>query len=189
MYLCLDEEGVQGLAASRITASKRRSSEAMARLTGGSSQSTVHDGRGGHATLRTPHLGDVDASYSSNVCVRHQKKRSIYLVFIAHMCDVICRSSWSVRKPDNVLDLLDAWLPLLPEWILHNILEQIVLPALTNEVENWNPLTDTVPIHAWIHPWLPLMSIKFTINLPLSFPSSFFKFLVLCHIIVQCLFL
>lgn len=25
------------------------------------------------------------------------------------------------------------------------------------EVEAWNPLTDPVPIHSWIHPWLPLM--------------------------------
>lgn len=28
------------------------------------------------------------------------------------------------------------------------------------KVENWNPLTDTVPIHSWIHPWLPLMQAR-----------------------------
>lgn len=33
----------------------------------------------------------------------------------------------------------------------------LVLPKLTLEVEDWNPLTDTVPIHTWIHPWLPLL--------------------------------
>lgn len=27
-------------------------------------------------------------------------------------------------------------------------------------MENWNPLTDTVPIHSWIHPWLPLMQAR-----------------------------
>lgn len=27
-------------------------------------------------------------------------------------------------------------------------------------MENWNPLTDTVPIHSWIHPWLPLMQVR-----------------------------
>jgi len=26
-------------------------------------------------------------------------------------------------------------------------------------VDAWNPLTDTVPVHAWIHPWLPLMGM------------------------------
>lgn len=48
-------------------------------------------------------------------------------------------------------------MPLLPNWILENILDMLVLPKLTLEVEEWNPLTDTVPIHTWIHPWLPLL--------------------------------
>jgi tuftelin-interacting protein 11 len=66
-------------------------------------------------------------------------------------------TEWVTRQPDNIIDVLDAWLELLPEWIVNNILEQIILPRLQLEVENWNPLTDTVPIHAWLHPWLPLM--------------------------------
>lgn len=48
-------------------------------------------------------------------------------------------------------------MPLLPNWVLENILDLLVLPKLTLEVEEWNPLTDTVPIHTWIHPWLPLL--------------------------------
>lgn len=27
-------------------------------------------------------------------------------------------------------------------------------------MESWNPLTDTVPIHSWVHPWLPLMQAR-----------------------------
>lgn len=27
-------------------------------------------------------------------------------------------------------------------------------------MDNWNPLTDTVPIHSWIHPWLPLLRAR-----------------------------
>ena len=53
--------------------------------------------------------------------------------------------------------ILDAWRELLPGWMLTHIFEQLVFPKLQMEVEAWNPLTDTVPIHAWIHPWLPLM--------------------------------
>jgi tuftelin-interacting protein 11 len=66
--------------------------------------------------------------------------------------------NWVCRQPDNLIDLLEYWLPLLPSWILDNLLDMIILPKLTLEVEEWNPLTDTVPIHTWIHPWLPLMS-------------------------------
>lgn len=35
----------------------------------------------------------------------------------------------------------------------------MVIPLIL-QVDNWNPLTDTVPIHSWIHPWLPLMQAR-----------------------------
>ncbi|EZA47999.1 hypothetical protein DMN91_011683 [Ooceraea biroi] len=64
---------------------------------------------------------------------------------------------WTCRQPEPLIELLEHWMPLLPDWILENILDILVLPKLTLEVEEWNPLTDTVPIHTWIHPWLPLL--------------------------------
>ncbi|KAF7404601.1 hypothetical protein HZH66_003507 [Vespula vulgaris] len=64
---------------------------------------------------------------------------------------------WTCRQPDSLIELLEHWIPLLPGWIFENILDLLILPKLTLEVEEWNPLTDTVPIHTWIHPWLPLM--------------------------------
>ena len=45
----------------------------------------------------------------------------------------------------------------LPKWISDNILDHLIFPVLHREVESWNPLTDSVPIHSWLHPWLPLM--------------------------------
>ncbi|XP_069102141.1 tuftelin-interacting protein 11-like [Argopecten irradians] len=68
--------------------------------------------------------------------------------------------TWNVRSCDNIIDLLETWMPVLPGWVMENILDQLVLPRLLQEVENWNPLTDTMPIHAWLHPWLPLMGEK-----------------------------
>lgn len=65
---------------------------------------------------------------------------------------------WTCRQPEPLIELIEYWMPLLPSWILENILDMLVLPKLTLEVEEWNPLTDTVPIHTWIHPWLPLLS-------------------------------
>ncbi|XP_014476265.1 PREDICTED: tuftelin-interacting protein 11 [Dinoponera quadriceps] len=64
---------------------------------------------------------------------------------------------WTCRQPEPLIELIEHWMPLLPNWILENILDLLVLPKLTLEVEEWNPLTDTVPIHTWIHPWLPLL--------------------------------
>ena len=32
-----------------------------------------------------------------------------------------------------------------------------MIPRLQTELDAWNPVTDVVPVHSWIHPWLPLM--------------------------------
>ena len=39
-------------------------------------------------------------------------------------------SVWSPRQLDSLSTFLDLWRPLLPVWILANVLEQIVLPKL-----------------------------------------------------------
>ncbi|XP_043831797.1 tuftelin-interacting protein 11 isoform X2 [Dromiciops gliroides] len=69
-------------------------------------------------------------------------------------------TQWQPRNCDPMVDFLDSWVHIIPVWILDNILDQLIFPKLQKEVENWNPLTDTVPIHSWIHPWLPLMQSR-----------------------------
>ncbi|CAF1000267.1 unnamed protein product [Adineta steineri] len=64
---------------------------------------------------------------------------------------------WNPRHPDDLIDLIERWEPYLPSWIMDNILDQLIFPILHREVDQWNPLTDSIPIHSWIHPWLPLM--------------------------------
>ncbi|KAG5890818.1 hypothetical protein JTB14_008259 [Gonioctena quinquepunctata] len=71
-----------------------------------------------------------------------------------------CVSSWNVRDCDSLITLIDAWKAVLPHWIVDNILDQLVMPKLLNGVNEWNPLTDTIPIHLWIHPWIPLLDTK-----------------------------
>ena len=64
---------------------------------------------------------------------------------------------WSPRMCDPMVALLEAWSPLLPGWVLENILDQLILPRIQAEQESWDPTTDIMPVHKWIHPWLPLM--------------------------------
>ena len=98
----------------------------------------------------------IQALYKSSQCNKHQLKLPTRINIYTNC--IHRGGNWSVRHPDPVIEILEAWLPLLPEWVIRNILEQLVLPSLTAEVETWNPLTDTMPIHAWVHPWLPFMS-------------------------------
>lgn len=62
-----------------------------------------------------------------------------------------------MRDCDPVIALVEAWMPVLPQWIVENVQDQLIMPRLLQEVDCWNPLTDMVPIHAWLHPWLPIM--------------------------------
>ncbi|XP_023149944.2 tuftelin-interacting protein 11 [Amphiprion ocellaris] len=71
-----------------------------------------------------------------------------------------CVSGWQPRMVGPMVDCVEVWAPLLPLWILDHMLEQLILPRLQREVDNWNPLTDTVPIHSWVHPWLPLLQTR-----------------------------
>ncbi|KAF9433128.1 hypothetical protein BGZ76_009840 [Entomortierella beljakovae] len=66
-------------------------------------------------------------------------------------------NEWNPQDCDPVIDLLEAWeSPLLPEFIRHNIVTQLVMPKLHREVEKWTP-RDSLMLHTWIHPWLPAL--------------------------------
>ena len=56
--------------------------------------------------------------------------------------------------------LLDSWNPVLPNWMMEHILEQLILPKIRKEVDHWNPSTDLLLIHVWIHPWLPRLGME-----------------------------
>jgi tuftelin-interacting protein 11 len=69
-------------------------------------------------------------------------------------------ADWNPKNHTQMAALLDAWSSLLPEWMLDNVLEQIVLTRLTQTVTEWDPLTDIVAIHTWILPWSSILGNK-----------------------------
>lgn len=44
-----------------------------------------------------------------------------------------------------------------PTHTLQHILGMLVMPRLRTAVTQWEPRQETVPIHAWLHPWLPFL--------------------------------
>lgn len=75
-----------------------------------------------------------------------------------------CVGDWSPKQHQPMAALLDCWASLLPSWILDSVLEQLILPRLTDAVSDWDPLTDTVPIHAWILPWNIILGNKMELS-------------------------
>ena len=95
-------------------------------------------------------MGCLDAISTKSYSV------SIYLLYTIKI-EIFSSSEWNPRHPDELIDLIERWVPYLPQWIVDNILDQLIFPILQREVDQWNPLTDSIPIHSWLHPWLPLM--------------------------------
>ncbi|EDW76379.2 uncharacterized protein Dwil_GK15423 [Drosophila willistoni] len=71
-----------------------------------------------------------------------------------------CAANWPPKDYSPMAALLDAWAPLMPTWVLDSVLEQLILPRLAKGVQEWDPLTDTVPIHSWILPWHGILGPK-----------------------------
>ncbi|XP_062018577.1 septin and tuftelin-interacting protein 1 homolog 1-like [Rosa rugosa] len=82
---------------------------------------------------------------------------SPYAQLVFEIVRISGADNWQAKDPEPMLRFLEAWEKLLPPCVLNDILDHLVLPKLKDAVGVWEPCRDTLPIHVWVHPWLPLM--------------------------------
>jgi len=73
---------------------------------------------------------------------------------------VALQGQWDALDPLPAVELVHAWCPLLPMRVRSDVLD-VVLARLGRAVEEWDPRTAAIPIHQWVHPWLPLLARQF----------------------------
>jgi tuftelin-interacting protein 11 len=75
-------------------------------------------------------------------------------------------NDWDVRDPARCVTLLEAARAAYPPSVVEDLVDMFVQPKLAAAVKQWNPATDALPIHSWLHQWLPLMRSKLSALYP-----------------------
>ena len=101
---------------------------------------------------------------------RRRKQTSPYesllvLHFFPRVRDCLNRE-WDVYYPEDAINLLQSWTPVLPRWLQHKIINDVVLPRLRSAIKVFRSgggKRDSVkngiapPLHSWLFDWLSLL--------------------------------
>ncbi|CAJ1443881.1 unnamed protein product [Effrenium voratum] len=79
--------------------------------------------------------------------------------------------AWSPRDFEPCLRLMEKCTQVLQAQVAESLVAEVVLPRLRAEIEEWDPRVDAVPVHLWLHPWLPVLGQR----LDLLWPAVRFK--------------
>jgi tuftelin-interacting protein 11 len=87
----------------------------------------------------------------------------IYGIWLPKMRSTVTR--WDVHHASSLITVVTAWRPLLPAFVYSNLLDQQIIPKLSEALSTWNPRkrrhhhktsANDAP-HVWLFPWLPLL--------------------------------
>ena len=67
---------------------------------------------------------------------------------------------WDPRNAAALEKFLESWERVLPIVALDYVMQHLVLPRLKSAVDDWDPTSDPVALHTWVHPWLPYLGAQ-----------------------------
>lgn len=84
-----------------------------------------------------------------------------------------------MRHCNKMIEFFDYWNDLISEWIINILVNQSVVSKLEQQVIDWSPEKDKIPIHQWIHPWLPKIKMQYLEPIFVQIRNKFKKCLIL----------
>jgi tuftelin-interacting protein 11 len=70
------------------------------------------------------------------------------------------QSKWKPKEETGeFIDILELWRNAIPQSAWKRC-ENMIFTEISRVFEMWDPRTDTMPVHLWIHPWLPLVDLS-----------------------------
>ncbi|KKZ60829.1 hypothetical protein EMCG_04515 [[Emmonsia] crescens] len=94
----------------------------------------------------------------------------LYTIWLPRVRSAIL-NDWDVHDPSPATALIDAWKDLLPEFILSNVLDQLIAPKLSTAIKEWKPRSSKkrngTPSQAsqfpwWLFDWLRYLDERHT---------------------------
>ena len=73
---------------------------------------------------------------------------------------IVISNDWSPQAPGPLVQLFEAWSDILPQFIIDNILDQLILPKVQKAVSDWSTRRDKVPLQTLVFPWLPHIGLR-----------------------------
>lgn len=77
-------------------------------------------------------------------------------------------NEWDVHDPAPAISLIEAWKDIIPDFVLSNILDQVVVPKLTEAIKAWKPRsskrrgTTESSFPWWLFDWLRYLDDRHT---------------------------
>lgn len=100
----------------------------------------------------------IDDDYAASSMSSVDPKPDVFTALLSACVLPALRSSFSQWNPtrdvDEAVDVIDSWSAVFPDKYLEAVINNVVLTRLSAAVSAWDPGSDPIPIHTWIHPWL-----------------------------------
>ncbi|KAK7544259.1 G-patch domain-containing protein [Phyllosticta citribraziliensis] len=91
----------------------------------------------------------------------------IYTLWLPRVRTTIT-NTWDPYAPNSMIALVEAWKDVLPKFVFHSLLNNLIVAKLKDALHEWNPKTSlrhkrSKPLpHVWLFPWLQYLSEEHT---------------------------